>query len=74
MINGRATKCENLKELTLTRLGSYDLCHISNAIYLIRCLPNLQILRIALVRTKTLPHLKEYLILNKHIIKYFTCM
>ncbi|KAL1810529.1 hypothetical protein ACET3Z_027519 [Daucus carota] len=42
MINGRATKFDNLKELGLCPLGSYNLCQISNAIYLIRCFPSLR--------------------------------
>ncbi|KAK1362976.1 hypothetical protein POM88_038537 [Heracleum sosnowskyi] len=48
LTNGHATKCDNLKELILNCVGSYDLCQISNAIYLISCLPNLQRLEILL--------------------------
>ncbi|WOH10741.1 hypothetical protein DCAR_0730211 [Daucus carota subsp. sativus] len=53
MINGRATKFDNLKELGLCPLGSYNLCQISNAIYLIRCFPSLRRFLAILVRTKT---------------------
>ena len=53
MINGLTAKAENLKELSLSQLGSYNYCQISNAIYLIRCFPNLQWIGITLVRTKT---------------------
>lgn len=50
--DGFATKVENLKELTLNCLGRHNSFQFSDALDIIRCLPNLQRLQIVLVRTK----------------------